>query len=76
MALMIGRWQIRKRLRQLLTAPLEVYEVDRIDFAEAYLVASAERSDVRAVVSFDRSIDRVTTVKRIEPPSGSSPPLT
>ena len=44
---------------ELLLRALEVYEVDRIDFAEAYLVASAERADIRAIASFDRSIDRV-----------------
>ncbi|MCZ7535045.1 MAG: hypothetical protein M5T61_03230 [Acidimicrobiia bacterium] len=44
-----------------------MYEVERLDFADAYLVASAERSGVDAVASFDRSIDRVTTVRRIEP---------
>ena len=53
---------------ELLLRALEVYEFDRLDFAEAYLVASAERSDVRAIASFDRSIDRVKTVRRIEPP--------
>src|SRR4051794_33462993 len=34
---------------------LEVYEVERLDFAEAYLVAQAEATDVGIVVSFDRS---------------------
>jgi len=33
---------------------LEVYEGDRLDFAEAYLVAQAERSGVGVVASFDR----------------------
>jgi predicted nucleic-acid-binding protein len=51
----------------LLLRALEVYEVDRLDFAEAYLVATAEATAVGAIVSFDRSIDRVATVKRIEP---------
>lgn len=51
----------------LLLRAIEVYEIDRLDFAEAYLVASAERAGVGAVASFDRSIDRVTTVTRIEP---------
>jgi predicted nucleic acid-binding protein len=46
---------------------LEVYEVDRLDFAEAYLVAQAERSGVGVVASFDRAIDRVPTVRRVEP---------
>jgi predicted nucleic-acid-binding protein len=46
---------------------LEVYEVDRLDFAEAYLVAQAEATGVGTVVSFDRSIDRVATITRREP---------
>ena len=46
---------------------LEVYEVDRLDFAEAYLVAQAEATGVDAIVSFDRSIDRVNSVTRREP---------
>ncbi len=52
---------------ELLLRAVEVYEVDRLDFAEAYLVATAERSGVNAITSFDRSIDRVSTVRRIEP---------
>jgi predicted nucleic-acid-binding protein len=46
---------------------LEVYEVERLDFAEAYLVAQAEATDVRTIVSFDRSIDRVDSVSRHKP---------
>jgi predicted nucleic acid-binding protein len=51
----------------LLLRALEIYEVDRLDFAEAYLVASAEASGVGVVASFDGSIDGVPTVRRIEP---------
>jgi len=51
----------------LLLRAIEIYERDRIDFAEAYLVASAERSGIGTVVCFDRSIDRVGTVQRVEP---------
>jgi predicted nucleic acid-binding protein len=51
----------------MLLRALEVYETARLDFAEAYLVAQAERSGVGAVASFDKAIDRVTTVRRIEP---------
>ena len=46
---------------------LEVHSTHEIDFAEAYLVASAESADLRDIFSFDRSIDRVPTVNRIEP---------
>lgn len=51
----------------LLLRAIEVYETDRIDFAEAYLVACAESTGVNSVASFDRSIDRVRTIERIEP---------
>jgi len=46
---------------------LEVYELDPLDFAEAYLVAQAEATGVGAIASFDRSIDRVTSISRREP---------
>jgi predicted nucleic acid-binding protein len=52
---------------ELLQRAVEVYEFDQLDFPEAYLVASAERSGVGTIASFDRSIDRVKTVQRIEP---------
>jgi len=51
----------------LLLRALEVYEVDRLDFAEAYLVASAEASGVETIASFDRTIDRLVTIQRLEP---------
>lgn len=52
----------------LLLRAVEVYEVNRIDFAEAYLVACAESTGIGVVVSFDRSIDRAATIQRVEPP--------
>lgn len=51
----------------MLLRALEVYETQRLDFAEAYLVAQAEATGVGEVLSFDRSIDRVGTVSRREP---------
>jgi predicted nucleic acid-binding protein len=51
----------------LLIRALEVYDELRIDFAEAYLVACAERSGVTTIASFDRSLYRVPTVERREP---------
>jgi predicted nucleic acid-binding protein len=53
--------------KPLLLRALEVYELERLDFAEAYLVASAEANGVEAIASFDRTIDRLSTVRRIEP---------
>lgn len=51
----------------LLLRALELYEVQRLDFAEAYLVAAAESSGVGVVASFDRGIDKVESVQRLEP---------
>lgn len=50
-----------------LSRVIEVYEVERLDFAEAYLVACAESTGINEVASFDRAIDRVGTVERVEP---------
>ena len=51
----------------LLLRTLELYEQYRIHFAESYLAACAELSGVGTVVSFDRDIDRVPSVQRLEP---------
>ena len=76
----VGRERVAELMRAAIALPsikviddatllraLEVYEVDRLDFAEAYLVAQAEATGVGTVLSFDKSIDRVGTVKRQEP---------
>ena len=52
---------------QLLLRTVEVYELGRLHFAESYLIAMAERSGIAAIASFDRAIDRVPTVRRVEP---------
>jgi predicted nucleic acid-binding protein len=51
----------------LLLRALELYETDRLDFADAYLVARAEASGIGEIVSCDRSTDRIAGVKRREP---------
>ena len=51
----------------LLLRALEIYEQNRIHFAESYLAACAEASGVGVVASFDRAIDRVGTVRRLHP---------
>ena len=51
----------------LILRALEVYELDRLDFAEAYLAACAESSGVATIASFDRTLDRIPTVARTEP---------
>ena len=51
----------------LLVRSVDLYEIHRLDFADAYLIALAERTGVGAVASFDRDIDRPGTVTRIEP---------
>jgi predicted nucleic-acid-binding protein len=50
----------------LLLRSLELYEDRRLDFAEAYLAALAELTGTGHVASFDRSLDRVETIERID----------
>ena len=63
----LGFPAIRVLDADLLQRAVEVYEVHRLDFADAYLIASAERTGVGAIASFDRAMDRVATVRREEP---------
>ena len=51
----------------LLLRSVEIYETHGVDFAEAYLAASAEVAGVDRVASFDRSLDRVPSITRVEP---------
>lgn len=51
----------------LLLRSVEIYETHGVDFAEAYLAASAEAAGVGQVASFDRSLDRVPSIMRVEP---------
>lgn len=52
---------------ELFLRALEVYELDRLDFAEAYLVAAAELTGAESIASFDKTIDRIPSVERIAP---------
>ncbi len=60
-----SRYQVQDRA--LLIRSLEIYLDHRIDFTEAYLAAAAEKAGITEIASFDRAIDRVPTITRIEP---------
>ncbi|ORB41974.1 PIN domain-containing protein [Mycobacterium persicum] len=66
---LVGNGSILSVDSALLRRAIEVYESERIDVAQAYLVARAESTGVGKVASFERSIDRSTTIERIEPPA-------
>jgi len=57
----------------LILRAIEVYETDRLDFAEAYLVACAESTGVGRVASFDRSVDRARQSNGSNPASRDVP---
>lgn len=46
---------------------IELYELSPLHLADAYLAALAELSNVKTIASFDRRIDKVRTVRRVEP---------
>ena len=51
----------------VLLRALEVYESQRLHFAEAHLVAEAEATGVGAVLSFDKALRRATSVEWQQP---------
>lgn len=51
----------------VLLRSLDLYELEKLDYAESYLVALAETSGIEKVASFDRRLDRVETIERIQP---------
>jgi predicted nucleic-acid-binding protein len=51
----------------VLLRALEVYEQDRLHFAEAQLVAVAEASGVGRVLSFDKGLKRAASIEWWEP---------
>ena len=55
------------RIELVCSVPSTCTSATVLDFADAYLVALAEASAVKQIASFDRSLDRVETVTRIEP---------
>jgi predicted nucleic-acid-binding protein len=57
--------------RASLLRALEVYEIDRLDFAGAHLVAQAESTGVNTILSLDRTVDRASTITRQEPCSST-----
>ena len=63
----IGFPEMRTADPALLLRSLEIYENHGLDFAEAYLAASAEVAGIPEIVSFDRALDRVSTITRIQP---------
>jgi len=57
--------------RQIIERGIDLYATERMDFADAYLVAHAEASGVPQIASFDRGMDapmrRASTVTRLDP---------
>jgi predicted nucleic-acid-binding protein len=56
----------------LLLRSVQLYELERLDFAEAYLVTCAESTGITTIASFDKGIDRIGTVQRLEPNESDS----
>jgi predicted nucleic acid-binding protein len=76
----LPREQIRELLRPLLSLPglkltqrriylraLDLYAIYAIDFEDALLAAQMERQQVTEVYSYDRDLDQVDGITRLEP---------
>jgi predicted nucleic acid-binding protein len=57
---------VRCSSEHLLYRTIELYEAGS-DFADAYLIATAERDGIPSIASFDRGIRNLGHVQRVEP---------
>jgi predicted nucleic acid-binding protein len=67
MASLLGVQSITVLDRPLLLRALALYAATPLDFADAYLAATAELSGVGAIASFDRDFDAIPSIERVAP---------
>ncbi|MCL4389812.1 MAG: PIN domain-containing protein [Patescibacteria group bacterium] len=53
--------------RPVISRALAYYRQSNIDYIDAYLAAYALENNIKDLVSFDKSVDKITDIKRIEP---------
>jgi predicted nucleic acid-binding protein len=58
---------IRVSNRQVWERTFDVYCHHRVDFIDAYHVATMERAGVKGIYSYDRDFDRVEGIERLTP---------
>lgn len=76
----LSREEIRNLLYPLLSLPgfriphrrtflraLNVYAAHDLDFEDALLIAHMERQNIKEIYSYDRSFDKIESIKRVEP---------
>ena len=54
-------------IRALVIRALEVFDQSKVDFGDAMLIASAERTADHIIYSYDEDFDKIPTVRRVEP---------
>lgn len=53
--------------KNLLGKSLVIYESFNIDYIDAYMVAYAQEENLNGIYSYDKHLDKIKTIKRIEP---------
>lgn len=53
--------------RRAVLRALDLFGATRLDFGDAFIIASMEQADAAVVVSYDRDFDRVSGITREEP---------
>jgi len=48
---------------------LQLYEIKRIDFIDAWLAATMQQQGIQQIFSFDEHFDRIAEIQRLEPGS-------
>lgn len=53
--------------RPVIVKALFYYQQFNIDYIDAYLAAYTEENGMKELISFDKSLDKITAIKRVEP---------
>ena len=65
--LILGMPGLRVQNRQVCVRAVYLYAYHNIDFADALIGAFMENDGVDTVMSYDKHMDRISTIKRVEP---------
>ena len=67
LAAIIRLSSVRLRSKRRYLRALDLSAATSLDFVDALLVALAEQTGENAVISYDRGLDRIPDIRRIEP---------
>lgn len=66
-SLILGMQGLRVENRQRCIRAIYLYAHYNVDFADALIAGAMEENELTEVLSYDKHMDRITTIRRVEP---------